>query len=130
MQFTPEVKLKVKALVLVAMLVAAVSIAWFYWSHADFNSIHILPIHIMGIALGYVMLNFLKKQLAPGFFWWDWLYYIGLASMMIPVLVKDSPNSSLFHWITDIGCLFLIIPVLLDGKKLMDDKKSNAHTKN
>jgi hypothetical protein len=46
--------------------------------------------------------------------WWDWLYYIALVSIALPVLFANSLNENFYHWILDLGCTFFIIPVLVD----------------
>lgn len=47
--------------------------------------------------------------------WWDWVYYIGLLCIMIPVMFANEKSADLYHIIVDYGTLLLVLPVLVDG---------------
>ena len=81
-----------------------------------------LPIFVLGLALVYIGLHLIKRILLKIQNWWDWTYYIGLVSVVLPVLFANESNQTFYGILTDYGTLFLMLPVLLDGRKLLAKK--------
>lgn len=109
-----------KVVLLVLSTVVSCFIIGYYWSNSTLSSISLVPISIMVLALVYILIQIAKRFFVKEQNWWDWLYYIGLLSMMTPTFFANSSNESVFHLITDYGTLFLIIPILFDGKSLFN----------
>lgn len=103
-------------LTLVAMLICAAFITYFYWNTHELDEIQQLPIYVLVFVLIYIVLNFFKKQLNNKQHWWDWTYYIALFAILLPFLKLDESYASILNYTTDIACLFLIFPVLMNGK--------------
>lgn len=91
----------------------------YYWSNDDLMTLRMVPIHVMIYAVVYILLQIAKRYLYKEYNWWDWLYYIGLIAMMLPTLFANEQNLSVYNLFTDIGILFLIIPILFDGNRLI-----------
>lgn len=103
------------ALAIVVKMVLAVLISWYFWNAATLVEIKQLPVYILVYAVVYIGLQMLTRRLSNVHNWWDWVYYIGLLSIMIPVMLANSENEKMYHAITDIGIICLILPVLVDG---------------
>jgi hypothetical protein len=110
-------------LCLITMFITSSIVIYFYWSVDDFESIHNLPVHTMATALAYLIANFIRKQLDNSKKWWDWMYFPGLAAMMYPVLAGKEEQLYFLSLLTDFGTLFLLIPVFMEGKKIIQQLK-------
>lgn len=104
------------------MLICSVAIQGYYWNAETFESIHELPGWVMILALLYVVQNTIKKRLSPGFQWVELLSYAGLLAMILPVLQTDG-TAEYWAWVTDLGTLLLVMPVLIEGKKTLNERK-------
>ncbi len=113
-----------KIILLILSTIVSCVIISYYWSNSTLSSISLVPISVMILALIYIVIQIAKRFFIKEYNWWDWLYYIGLISMMIPTFFANSENESTFHFVTDYGTLFLIIPILLDGKTLLHGSKN------
>jgi len=107
----------------VILLVSSGWIVSYYWQVHTLEAIRVLPTYVMVLSLVYVLSQIIKRLLSKNRFWWDWLYYIGLLSAMLPTFIATVENESIFHLITDIGTPFLTIPVLFDLYQLIKNKK-------
>lgn len=113
-------KIITKITLIALATIVSLLIVGYYWSNSSLSSITLVPITIMILALFYILIQIAKRFFIKEQNWWDWLYYIGLIAMMLPTVVANSANETYFHFITDYGTLFLIIPVLLDTKTLFN----------
>ena len=91
----------------------------YYWSTSELFELTVVPMYLMLIALGYILTQVLKRYLFKGRNWWDWLYYVGLTSMMLPIFFATIDNYTLFNVIADYGSFFFAIPLVLDVKLLI-----------
>lgn len=112
----------VRVVMLVAMLACAAIIVTYYWRNETLDAIIQVPMYIMIIALVYILIQILKRSMYKEQRWYDWLYYIGLIAIMLPTVLANEGNASIFHVLTDFGTLFLIVPVLLEGKVVVNGK--------
>lgn len=110
--------------IIVDLLILGGIITYYYWSHESLESLLYVPIYIMILALVYILLQIAKRYLYKEYNWWDWLYYVGLLAMMLPTLFASEESLSTYNLFTDIGVLFLIIPIVLDGYKVIQKPKS------
>lgn len=112
-----------RASLLVAMLVCAGIVVNYYWQHSELQAIKEIPMFIMVVTLIYILVQILKRSIYKDQRWYDWLYYIGLIAMMLPTVLVTEGNLSMFNVITDTCTLFLIVPIILEGKVLVNGKK-------
>jgi hypothetical protein len=112
-----------RALFAIALFTIGLLICNYYWSNESLDAIRRLPMYIMFYALGYVILQIIRRILFKENDWWDWLYYIGLAVMMIPTFFASESNLSVLNFLADFGTIFLVIPVFFDGRKLINSSK-------
>lgn len=103
------------ALAIVGKLVLATLICMYFWNASELIEIKQLPIQILVFAVIYIGLQMLTRKMTNVNNWWDWIYYLGLVSIMVPVMLADVEHAKLYHAITDYGTILLILPVLVDG---------------
>ena len=111
-----------KTLFSIVLLVIGGLIISYYWSANTVDALKKVPLAIMILCMVYVVLQILKRYLFKSENWWDWLYYIGLLSVMIPAYMTTTQNLSTFSIISSYGTIFLIIPALLDGWAVIQKK--------
>jgi len=109
------------AMLLISLLLA-VFIIVYYWQNRSLESMAYVPVYVMILSFGYVVAQIVKRSVIKKQFWWDWLYYIGLIAIVTPTFFANAANVKMFEWTTDYGTLFLVIPLILDGKKLLITK--------
>jgi cell division protein FtsW (lipid II flippase) len=97
-----------------------------YWQTEQFSAIKQVAVPVMILVIVYIAFHFFKRLIFKDINWWDWLYYLALISIALPVLFANSINENFYHWILDIGSSFFIIPVLIDTYKWwINRKKTN-----
>lgn len=79
----------------------------------------------MVLTLAYIGLQIGKRYIFKRQNWWDWLYYIGLAGMMLGVFLATSENFETYNLITNYSIIFLIIPGLIDLYVQLQQKKTS-----
>lgn len=109
-------------ILLAALSGIALYIIRYYWTTEELDAIRRLPMELMVLCLGYILIQVLKRWLYRNRNWWDWVYYIGLASAMLPTVLASDESAGLFHTITDYGTVFLLVPVILDVYALLKYK--------
>lgn len=107
----------------IAALIIGGNIIFYYWSHSTLSSMQMVPMYLMILAFVYILLQIGKRYVFKRQKWWDWLYYIGLTGMMLPVFFASGSNVNTFNTIADYGTLFLVIPVLLDVTHIFSKNK-------
>ena len=108
-----------RIILLIPLITCGGIIFFYYWSNTSYDKLVIAPVYIFITCLVYIGLQVLKRSLIKERNWWDWLYYIGLISVTLPVLIGTIENLPLMHNIATIGSLFFILPAGLDGLKLI-----------
>ncbi len=94
-------------------------ICTYFWKSDDLNSIQQIPIYILALTAIYIGLQLLTRKLSQVQNWWDWVYYFGLLSIMLPNLFATNSNQHIYHFISDYGTICLIIPAMIDGWNLI-----------
>lgn len=103
------------AFAIIAKLISSVFICLYFWNATQLFEIKQIPLSILILAVIYIGLQMVTRKLSTVHNWWDWVYYIGLLSIMIPVTFANAKSELVFHLITDIGTICLVLPVLADG---------------
>ena len=107
-----------KAILLLILLVSGVFIFIHYLVNKDFDSLILTPVYVFIVCLIYIALQVVKRYLFKEQHWWDWLYYIGLLAVVLPVLTGTLENLETMHLVASIGSVFFVLPVLLDVYQL------------
>lgn len=105
-------------LILIGMVACATVIIGYYWTATNLVDIYSLPIFVLATSLVYIGLQLLKRIVLKIQNWWDWTYYLGLVAIVAPVLLANESNQLYFHLLTDYGTFFLLLPVILDARKI------------
>ena len=111
------------AVAILAKLIIAVLVAGYYWNSSDLESLTNIPFYVLGLCVGYILLQMLTRRISAASHWWDWVYYVGLLSVILPVTFAQESNLTFFNWLSDIGIVLLILPVLVDGYLLVSSTK-------
>lgn len=111
---SPSVRL-VLAIAIIGKLFLSYSVCEYYWSTDSLSEIQRIPMRILIYSVIYIGLQLLTRKLSDVKNWWDWVYYVGLLTIMLPTFLATEENLHLFNIITDYGTICLIIPVLIDG---------------
>jgi hypothetical protein len=73
-----------------------------------------LPIYIIMAGITYIVCQLFSRKLSSIHHWWDWLYYIGLAAIMLPASFANLNWFSIALCLSQVGAIFLFIPLLVD----------------
>ena len=114
-----------KAILITLMLLSlGVSgvIIYYFWTHSDYNSMKNIPVYVMLLALGYIMIQIARRYITKKQNWWDWIYYAGLAAMMIPNFFVEENTVETYDMLSDIGVLFLVVPIFFEARTLLKEK--------
>ena len=112
------------ALILLASIVISALIIMYYWGADSLYGIAYVPMHIMILVIIYILLQLAKRYVTSTQNWYDWLYYIGLISIALPVFFASTENINMYLKLVQIGTLFLAVPILLEGYKIINASKS------
>lgn len=100
------------------MVACAAVIIGYYWTATNLADIYSVPIFVLATSLVYIGLQLLKRIVLKIQNWWDWTYYLGLVAIVTPVLLANESNQLYFHLLTDYGTFFLLLPAILDARKI------------
>lgn len=112
------------SLAVILKLILASLICTYFWKSTTLIEIQQIPLYVLILSVAYIGLQMATRRISGVQNWWDWVYYIGLLSIMIPVTFANTEHEKLFHAITDYGTILLIIPVLVDGWHLVKPNSS------
>ncbi len=112
----------VKVALLILSLVLGGYLISYFWMANTLEDIKYLPMPVVIVSFGYVLMQMAKRALFSKKNWWDWLYYIGLIAIVLPTFLASEERLGLFEILTDYGSFFLIIPIFLDGKQMLESK--------
>lgn len=113
-----EAKNNLRSIVDLVLLLIGGIIVYYYWAHNSFETVSNVSKYIMILALAYVIGQILKRRFSFERNWYDWLYYIGLLSIILPPYFVTKENFHTYELWVDLGTLFLVIPILIDFSKL------------
>jgi hypothetical protein len=105
-------------LILIGMVACAAVIIGYYWTATNLVDIYSVPIFVLATSLVYIGLQLLKRIVLKIQNWWDWTYYLGLVAIVAPVLLANESNQLYFHLLTDYVTFFLLLPAILDARKI------------
>ena len=125
MSFSTKNKIRLTKTANITMLLIALLITLYYWTNSTLLAMKKVPLALMLLVLAYVILHMAKRRLNQHHHWTHWIHYLGLTALIYPILLGTHENIGSLNLITDIGVLFLIIPILLELRK----QKSNEDQK-
>lgn len=111
-----------RILIIISSILLGAGIIAYYWTVSELDQIKFLPLGVVFMSFGYVLLQILKRYLFATNNWWDWLYYLGLLGVVLPLFLGTEENQVIFHLLTDYGTIFLIVPKIFDARELIKQK--------
>lgn len=125
MELSDNIRRLIERLIIVIMLACAGYIIYYYWNTQELVDLRNLPMLLISAIMLYIVCQLAKRFLFKTMGWYDWLYYVGLISILMPLLLKQETGSWL-HLITDYGSLFLLVPPIFGGRAILD-KQNNGN---
>jgi uncharacterized membrane protein HdeD (DUF308 family) len=98
----------------IGKLIIGAIVCGYFWKATSIDQVSTLPIWLLILTVVYIGLQMFSRKYSEAGHWWDWIYYLGLISIMVPVSIINEENESLCHLITDVGTVMLIAPPLAD----------------
>lgn len=111
-----------KLLFTIVLLGVGGVVTYHFFKIDSIEQIQHVPVYAMVLCLVYVLVQIIKRYVLKSQNWWDWLYYLGLLSVMIPPYMIDEGNASTFIGMANYGTIFLIFPVIGDGIQIFQKK--------
>lgn len=112
---------KWQLILLLANMIISGTIIIYFWSFFPDYSKRI-NIFIMIIALVYIAIEMLKKILFKSESKLGRLYYLGLLAIIAPIALKNKISLESIKMINQIGILFLLVPLLIEGRQFIKSK--------
>lgn len=106
----------------VVLLITSGLVIQYYWTTDSFSGMKYVPMYVMIYVLIYIISQIARRYFLKRQNWWDWIYYIGLISMMLPIFFISDSNVSMYNTISDYGILFLLVPLIFDLKQIIQKK--------
>lgn len=103
----------------IALIIIACLEASYYFRAKDQDTLIFVPLKVNLLLLGYIVLQFLKRILFKYRNWWDWIYFIGMIGLILPVFFGEHITYNFLFVLTGAGVVLLILPPLLDSFKLL-----------
>lgn len=120
---TEERKTKIQiALLFTSMVISCVVISYFWFIHLDFTAK--INVWIMILAVVYIAIEMAKRNLVKIHYKWSRIYYIGLLAVIAPIALENKTEAENIRLITNIGVVFLLVPLLIEAKTLFKAKQT------
>lgn len=106
---------------LIALIILGLYVFGYYIFANDINQLRVLPISFLVVVILYILIQLIKRFLQKEVSWYNWLYYVGLVAVVIPLPLFSLPNDWIFT-ATRFGSLFLLIPPVIELINLIKEK--------
>ena len=114
----------------VVLLACALAINYYYWTTTELEELRHLPPFLLTSLIIYIGVQLLKRYLKKKIEWYDWMYYVGLVSSVLPLLTFFSSGDWLFQ-VTRYGALFFLFSPLVEViKMILQRKRSKSKQSN
>ena len=110
------------------LLVASLYINFYYWRVSEIDELRELPPMLLSALIIYLLIQLVKKSLNKNkVTWYDWIYYLGIVGIIIPLVSFFSSGDWLFT-VTRIGALLLLLPPIVSIIKINNQRKKENST--
>jgi hypothetical protein len=114
--------IKRQVFLLTLSFIISLTILFYFWVFQnDFSQK--INVYVMILALAYIAIELLKKNLFKQISSWNRLYYIGLFAVIAPIVFENKMPLETLKWINHFGLFFLIIPLMFEASILIKSKK-------
>ena len=100
-------------LLLIILIASALYIVIYYLLADDIADLRALPTSFLIVVIVYILAQLIKRLIQKDMPWYNRLYYIGLAAIILPLPFFSVEG----HWIfsvTRYGALFLLLPPVME----------------
>lgn len=112
-------------LILVIILLAtSIFVVFYYWTSSSVDDLRSLPTSLLTVIIFYILAQLAKRYVKKMMKWYDWIYYLGLVAILLPLPLFLSEGDWIFST-TKYGSLLLFIPPLIELFELVLSKKKN-----
>ncbi|MEX2484090.1 MAG: hypothetical protein WED10_06015 [Brumimicrobium sp.] len=111
-------------ILILVSLVSASFIVFYYWTASNINDLRKLPTVLLTYIIFFILAQLIKRYVKKQMKWYDWIYYLGLIAILIPLPLFFSSGEWMFS-VTKYGSLLLFIPSVIELFVLVAKGKSN-----
>ncbi|MEX1191329.1 MAG: hypothetical protein WEA99_05095 [Brumimicrobium sp.] len=111
-------------ILILVSLVSASFIVFYYWTASNINDLRELPTVLLTYIIFFILAQLIKRYVKKQMKWYDWIYYLGLIAILIPLPLFFSSGEWMFS-VTKYGSLLLFIPSVIELFVLVAKGKSN-----
>lgn len=108
-------------LLLVVLIAAALYVFIYYLMANSITDLRSLPTSFLIAVIVYILAQLIKRFIQKKMPWYNWLYYVGLIAVIIPLPLFSVQSNWVFS-VTRYGSLFLLIPPVIEFILLMKKK--------
>ncbi len=114
----------VNYLLLVILIASALYVFVYYMLANEILELRTLPTSFLIAVIVYILTQLIKRFLRKNMPWYNWLYYLGLIAIIIPLPLFSTQGNWVFS-VTRWGSLFLLIPPLIEFLVLLKSKPTS-----
>lgn len=107
---------------IIVLLATSAYIVVYYFNVRDISQLRDLPSVLLSAIVIYIVIQLVKRFIKKKVEWFDWLYYIGLVAILLPLMMFSASETWIFD-LTKYGSLFLLFPPIIELLKLIASKK-------
>ncbi len=120
---TYKLKRIIHFILLGALLLTGLYIFGYYLFAQDITQLKTLPVSFLVVVILYIALQLVKRFVQKEVPWYNWLYYLGLISIVAPLPLFSLQDDWIFT-VTRYGTLFLLVPPTIDLIRLIKQEPS------
>src|SRR5690554_7710257 len=100
-------------LLLIVLIVSGLYVFSYYMLANEITALRSLPTSFVIAVIVYILAQLIKRFIQKKMPWYNWLYYLGLMAVIIPLPLFSVQGNWVFS-VTRYGSLFLLIPPLVE----------------
>jgi len=109
---------------LVILIASSIYIIVYYTFAVKIGALRVLPTSFLLVVIVYILAQLGKRYFEHKTPWYNWLYYIGLAAIILPLPLFSMEGDWIFP-ISRYGSFFLLIPPLIEFIMLIRENQKN-----
>jgi hypothetical protein len=112
---------------LVILIASSNNIIVYYTFAVKIGALRVLPTSFLLVVIVYILAQLGKRYFEHKTPWYNWLYYIGLAAIILPLPLFSMKGDWIFP-ISRYGSFFLLIPPLIEFIMIIRAHKKEKNT--
>jgi len=109
-------------ILVIVLLATSIFTVFYYWTATTTSDLRNLPTSLLTVIIFYILAQLIKRYVKKSMKWYDWIYYLGLIAILLPLPLFSSEGDWIFST-TKYGSLLLFIPPLIELLELILSKK-------